>query len=522
MTTPLFDATALACLQSEFRRSMKRLLLDLCRELADDYPQLSARFGLPADYFHFVAQAIEERAFCNWKVVGWIEALNDLVYFLDLLQQAGREDDPREFAEQLFVECEQKFFESSYLDELFPQGPGRPGRLSVRLQWLCARLAREVTQESLFFEPRWAIQWTRLRRLDVWCVPGTLDQHVERAEPAWTVPNGTTGDTLVVPPSVVQAVRQAARPVTFEIDRDGVALKKGRRFPICTLHGHRIEWHWTKREAVAATDARQQFPTVGPTLRYDKERRPQAVRPTSSGHVDRIGRAWRTVRLAWPEGHEVLALLTSRVIPLHAAGVVSFSYRHRPGLSFINCFDRDNLDLIDDLIHENSHHHLNLLLRKHVMYRGDRNQQIFYSPWRRSLRPIRGILHATFTFTVGAVLFERLSTWAETARGMSEWKASGLTRRDLLRARFRCFEEIESVRYSLQDLDYAGRHLKWITGSGARLVRQLEEEISKAQQRIMCHRNEVLASKFGPTLRKHIKELHAARQTYGPVRLSKA
>jgi HEXXH motif-containing protein len=209
------------------------------------------------------------------------------------------------------------------------------------------------------------------------------------------------------------------------------------------------------------------------------------------------------------------------VIPLSAKGVVSFSYRHRPGLSFINCFDRDNLDLIDDLIHENSHHHLNLLLRKHVMYRGDRNQQIFYSPWRRSLRPIRGILHATFTFTMGALLFERLSSWAETKKGMKEWKAAGLTQRDLLRARFRCLEEIESVRYSIQDLDYAGRHLKWLTGSGARLVRQLEEALSKAEQRIAQHRNEVLASKFGPALRKHAKELQQARQTYGPVELGK-
>jgi len=522
VTTPLFDAVALSDVQSEFRRSMKQLLLDLCGELAGDYAQLSKRFDLPVDYFRFVAQAFDERAFCNWKVVGWIEAVNDLVYFLDLLQQIGKERDPREFAEQLFVECEQKFFENSYLDELFPQGPGRPGRLGVRLQWLCARLSREVTQESLFFEPRWAIQWVRQRRLDGWNVPGTLDQHVERAEPAWTVLIGTGGDTAVVPSSVVQALRRAAQSVAFEIDRNGIALKKGRRFPICTLHGDHVEWHWTKKGAVDAADVRLRPPTVGATLRYGKERRLQTVKPTNSGQVARIGRAWRTIGLAWPEGHAVLALLTSRVIPLSAAGVVSFSYRHRPGLSFINCFDRDNLDLIDDLIHENSHHHLNLLLRKHVMYRGDRNQQIFYSPWRRSLRPIRGILHATFTFTMGALLFERLSTWAETRTGMSEWKASGLTRRDLLRARFRCFEEIASVRYSLQDLDYAGRHLKWITGSGARLVRQLEEVLSKSEQRVARHRNAVLASTFGPALRKHIKELEQARQTYGPVRLSKA
>ena len=83
----------------------------------------------------------------------------------------------------------------------------------------------------------------------------------------------------------------------------------------------------------------------------------------------------------------MLALFTSRLIPLKAVGVVSFSYRHRPGLSFVNCFDRDNLDLIDDLIHENSHHHLNLLLRKHVIYHGDHNQQIFYSPWATQSAP---------------------------------------------------------------------------------------------------------------------------------------
>jgi hypothetical protein len=35
------------------------------------------------------------------------------------------------------------------------------------------------------------------------------------------------------------------------------------------------------------------------------------------------------------------------------------------------------------------------------------------------------------------------------------------------------------------------------------------------------HRKAVLASQFGPSLRKHVKELQQARRTYGPVRLSK-
>jgi HEXXH motif-containing protein len=236
--------------------------------------------------------------------------------------------------------------------------------------------------------------------------------------------------------------------------------------------------------------------------------------------VERVQRAWETIHHAWPEGHEVLALLTSRIVPLKAKGVVSFSYRHRPGISFINCFDRDNLDLIDDLIHEDSHHHLNLLLRKHVMYHGDHNQQIFYSPWRRSLRPVRGILHATFTFTMGAMLFERLSSWASERGGSARWKKAGLSQPDLQRARFRCLEEVESVRYSLQDLHYADRHLGWLTGSGRRMVGQLAEVVEQVERSIEPHRKTISLSKFGPALRRHIEELRKARQTYGPVRLS--
>jgi HEXXH motif-containing protein len=283
-----------------------------------------------------------------------------------------------------------------------------------------------------------------------------------------------------------------------------------------------MHWHWPRRGATDAVAAPSGSLTVGPTLRYGKARQPKALSATENKQIARLGRAWQTIELAWPEGHALLRLFTSRVIPLKAPGVVSFSYRHRPGLSFINCFDRDNLDLIDDLIHENSHHHLNLLLRKHVLYHGDRNQLIFYSPWRRNLRPIRGILHATFTFTMGALLFARLSAWAETAQGKRQWRNAGLTARHLLRARFRCLEEIESVRYSLCDLEHAGRHLKWLTASGARLVKHLEEAIAKAEQHISRHRGAVLASLYGPSLRRHVSELRQARHTYGPMRLDQA
>ncbi len=519
---PLLDVSLLARLQEEFRLSMKRLLGDLCLDLENQYADVAKSLELPVAYFRFLGQALERGAYAHWKVVGWIEALNDLVYFIDLLQQIRVEQNPREFAAQLFAECEEKFFENSYLDDLFPRGISQDSGLQRRLNELCARLTQELTQESLCLVPGLPMLWCTSRKIPSWTIEVYLGHNVERAETAGTMAVGMEGDFYEAPPPVKRALKQLSGQATILVRPQELSLKIGRTMtPLCMRRGNRLDWSWTHRLPVVATETRSGAVTVGPTLVYGKDRQPGIVAATSADQVARIGWAWTILQEAWPEGHEVLALLTSRFIPLKAKGVVSFSYRHRPGLSFINCFDRDHLDLIDDVIHENSHHHLNLLLRKQILYHGDRNRQIFYSPWRRSLRPVRGVLHAAFTFVIGAMLFERLSTWASGLGGLARWKRAGLTQRDLQRARFRCLEEVESVRYSIQDLEYAGWHLKWLTGSGQRLVKQLAESIEQVERNVAPHRKAVLGSKFGPSLRRHIKELQQARQTYGPVRLGK-
>jgi HEXXH motif-containing protein len=520
---PVLEPELLTRLTDEFRLSMRRLLQDLARELQCEYPVLSSQFDLPAGLFQLLGQSLKRETYSNWKVVGWIETLNDLTYFLDILQQWEHERARGEFTEQLFAECQEKFFENSYLADLFPSGRPLVAGLENRLTRLCERLVREVTQEALFFDPALAVKWCRQRGLRRWNAPALLDADFERAERRGTVPLGIAGDWCEAPKPVHDALRRSAGHATFQIDGNGIAVQIGRvHAPLWSGWGTEGGWLWTRCAALRAIERACGLVTVGPTLVYGKDRQPRTVIPTEPQRVERISRAGHTIHAAWPEGHEVLALLTSRIVPLKARGVVSFSYRHRPGLSFINCFDRDNLDLIDDLIHENSHHHLNLLLRKYVMYHGDHNQQIFYSPWRRSLRPLRGILHATFTFTMGAMLFERLSSWASGRGGAARWKKAGLTRRDLQRARFRCLEEVESVRYSLQDLHYADHHLGWLTGSGRRLVGQLSEAIDQVERESDRFKRDVLRSSFGPALRRHSQELRTARQTYGPVRLSRA
>ncbi|MGQ0556928.1 MAG: aKG-HExxH-type peptide beta-hydroxylase [Nitrospiraceae bacterium] len=521
----LLDSRRLTQLRDEFRLSMRRLFADLCREMHAHHADLAREFWLPTSFFDSLHSSLKLKAYSNWKVVGWIETLNDLVYLLDVLRQLQSEQDRPEFAAQLLNECEEKFFEHGYLDDLFPTGQPQTRGLEKRLFALCQRLAQELTREALWLDPAVAVKWLRQRKMKRWDVPGMLSDNFERSEIAGTVSVDISGAWCQAPKEVPRVLRQSAGRVLFRVESTGITLKAGKIVSPIWSDGGGVgvgRWQWEYHPPIVAPHSGDDSITVGPILVYGKNRQPRTVKSTDRRQVERIARAWQTIELAWPEGHDVLRLLTSRIVPLQAKGVVSFSYRHRPGLSFINCFDRSNLDLIDDLIHENSHHHLNLLLRKHVMYHGDHNQQIFYSPWRRSLRPLRGILHATFTFTMGALLFHRLSSWASGRGGAARWKQAGLTQRDLQRARFRCLEEVASVRYSLQDLRYADHHLGWLTGSGWRMVEQLTQAIEHVEPESERFMREVSHSTFGLTLRKHIKTLHQARQTYGPMQLNRA
>ena len=463
----LLDSAFLSSLVQEFRTSMRELLFDLCDDLRAHYQRPAAALRLPVDSVRFVGNSLKLEDYSNWRVVGWIEELNDLVYFLDVREQFRHERDRRGFAEAFMEECEEQLYEHGYLDDLFPNRQPEPAKLPGRLSSLCARLARSITQESLFLVrgllPSWRAdaKRKRLASLDV-------GPNFERADmTGW---------------------------IAIGLDGARVQLTSGRVVPP----------EWLRRPG-------PRWPaglTLGPALVYGRDRTPLRVAPAPPGVADRVQRALAVIEQAWPDGAQLLGCLTSRVIPLKAKGVVSFSYRHRPGLSFINCFDRDGLDLIDDLIHENSHHHLNLLLRKWMLYRKDHNREIFYSPWRRSLRPLRGILHATFTFTMGAILCERLSSWAKSGK-------TALTPAQLLRARFRCLEEVASVEYSLRDLDYAGKKLGWLTASGLALMEQLKQELAKVKNRITPYEATVLRSRYGPALKRHRKELGEAQKQYG-------
>jgi HEXXH motif-containing protein len=512
----LFDPARLRSLLEEFRRSMRRLLDDLCDELDGPYRRESIALRVPVGYVRWVGASLAREDFSHWRVVGWIEALNDLVYLLDVRRQLERDPDERGFAESFLAACEQQFYEHGYLDELFPRGTPDAAGLARRLNALCRTLARQATQESLFLVPGAACRWLWKTGRPDWSVRLDLSGDVERVEPPGCLAFGLDGAFLQPPAPVRRRLKASPRGI-LQVSRTGMSLLAGG--VVADVWGNRSGGKerplWRVRGPVHVISAVNNPPafetghpdvshvTLGPTLVYGADRTPRTIVPTQLSLRPKFDRAFQVLRNAWPEGAGNVACLTTRIIPLKARGVVSFSYRHRPGLSFLNCFDRDDLDLVDDLVHENSHHHLNLLLRKAALIKGQHNEERFYSPWRRSLRPLRGILHATFTFTMGAILFERLAA-SDTLRS-----------RDRMRSRFRCLEEVDSVRYSLHDLDDADMNLGWLTKPGAALIESLRQEIHVVKKRIAPCEPGVLASRHGPALRRHRQELQAARQTYG-------
>ncbi len=503
---------------TDLRHAMRRLLASLCDDLEGlDRRAPESSLGLPAAYFRLLGDALSEDAFSNWRVVGWIEELNDLVYFLDVRAQWRKERDRAGFADQFFSVCHEQFFENSYADDLFPTGEPQAAGFGSRLDRLWARLARQVVQESLLLVPGLPCEWLRETGPRSWSVPCDLSANFERAEPAGWLFMGLQGAALEPKSSVRRLLADSGAAKHLRVSWQGIELWVGGRTVPVLDQGRVADAFWRHRPPCVIWPKDAAWPgglTLGPTLVYTKQdRMPHRVIATRERVATRIARALTVIEAAWPEGARTLATLTSRIIPLDAAGVVSFSYRHRPGLSFLNLFERGQLDLIDDLIHENSHHHLNLLLRQARLRRGDSHREMFYSPWRRSLRPLHGILHATFTFTMGALLFERLSRWG--TRHPGAWRQGGLTARDVLRARVRCLEEVESVRYSLHDLTEVAGRRHWLTAAGQALVAALEREIRGVARRMAPLRGTVLRSRFGAELRRHIRTLDEARRTYG-------
>ncbi len=190
----------------------------------------------------------------------------------------------------------------------------------------------------------------------------------------------------------------------------------------------------------------------------------------SFDHLDKIKKASQALSQLTPELWSLFKTYTQNIVPIFEEELVSFSMATLPGYSSINMANRDFVDMTDDLLHENGHHFLNALLEgeEEIIFEDD--DKIFFSPWRRSLRPIRGLYHAVVTFYWAYRLFKELSL----AENLDQF----FTKDEVQKIHMRFLEEAELIRQCRKDLEKAYQMEK-ITDFGKQIIDEVLSEVER-------------------------------------------
>ncbi|MBA2404407.1 MAG: hypothetical protein H0V66_06525 [Bdellovibrionales bacterium] len=211
----------------------------------------------------------------------------------------------------------------------------------------------------------------------------------------------------------------------------------------------------------------------------------------------RIEVASKVIRKFSPDSWERFSAFTEVIIPIKQKELVSFSHQELPGTSMINLYHRDFVDLLDDLLHENGHHHLNYYLNLETLIQ-EPIDCIYYSPWRRTLRPLRGIYHAYFTFFWAFKLF---SDMANSKDIDSIWYT--FSQKEKEKITWRAVEEFWMLEYTFKDLQWA-RKQNLISDLGWDLIKEQRNKVIKFKSKIVG---------WEKTLKAHKKELQELKKT---------
>ncbi len=214
--------------------------------------------------------------------------------------------------------------------------------------------------------------------------------------------------------------------------------------------------------------------------------------------INNIEKALKRIKIATPHLFDVFKSFTHTIVPVKESGIVSYSMQSLPGYSCINMFDRDQIDLMDDLLHETGHHYLNMYLNHDDLINED-EEKIYYSPWRKALRPVRGIYHASFTFFWALELFHGLSLAADS-------KKITFTKDEVIKIKSRFLEEYYMLDYCWLDLNHAYNNKK-INKSGFELISDIYKRIQLMKKAAM-ETEKSLADISKPAM-KNIIELKA-------------
>lgn len=216
----------------------------------------------------------------------------------------------------------------------------------------------------------------------------------------------------------------------------------------------------------------------------------------------RIEIALKVIKKFSPTSWERFQAFTDVIIPINQPELVSYSHQDLPGYSMINLYHRDFVDLMDDLLHENGHHHLNYYLNLGKLL-DEPVDNIYYSPWRRTLRPLRGVYHAYFTFFWAFKLFADLAKSKEVD---SIWYLFSPTEKEKMI--WRAVEEFHMLNYTFEELKWARKN-GLIRDTGWTLIQEQQKELNKFKKMI---------PQWEKKLKTHKKDLKDLKTTLNRAR----
>lgn len=210
----------------------------------------------------------------------------------------------------------------------------------------------------------------------------------------------------------------------------------------------------------------------------------------------------------WKDGFTLYQHLTNKIVFVQSKGLVSYTHFNEPGILYINILDRDLFETVDDLIHENAHLHCNLVIKKYKIFTDDMfsKEQIFYSPWRLTLRPLYGVFHAVFTFSQGAELFLNITN--------SEDKIKEITDVPFVeRACLRFCQEVLKNEFSLQDLKECAKN-GIFAPKGKVLIEELDAINQRHKTEFESKKSQIKSEEYKEQLRKTEEDLRESRLEY--------
>ena len=195
----------------------------------------------------------------------------------------------------------------------------------------------------------------------------------------------------------------------------------------------------------------------------------------------RITLALSLIKEFSPKSFERFSCFTTNIIPINDRSLVSYSHQNLPRFSMINLYHRDFIDLLDDLLHENGHHHLNFYLNLKPLLL-EPEEKIYYSPWRKSMRPLRGIYHAYFTFFWAFQLFLDLTKAID--KNDLENSHYKFTKKQKEKIQKRMIEEFHLLNAAFSDLKKAKKN-KLIFDEGWLLIQEQHKILTRHKKFIL-------------------------------------